>query len=176
MTRQDFTEFWPTFQGIVQARDSYAIDPAIGFDEAFDYWCALPHKTLVYKQDGRVAGSYYLKPNAAGPGDHICNCGYMVAADFRGRGIAASLCEHSQQLARELGYRAMQFNAVVSTNEAAIHLWQKLGFSVIGRVPEAYRHKQAGYVDALIMYKSLLEQQQANIDDSQTGPDNPGMA
>ncbi len=162
MTRQDFVEFWPSFQAIVQAQDSYAIAADISFEDAYDLWCKLPDKTMVYKQNSRVVGSYYLKPNAAGPGKHVCNCGYMVSADCRGQGIAASLCQHSQQLAKDLGYRAMQFNALVSTNEAAIHLWHKLGFDVIGRVPEAYLHPQAGYVDALIMYKSLADKQPAN--------------
>jgi ribosomal protein S18 acetylase RimI-like enzyme len=85
----------------------------------------------------------------------VCNCGYVVAADARGRGIATSLCEHSQNEARSMGFRAMQFNLVVSTNEHAIRLWKRLGFAVAGVLPRAFRHVRLGYVDAFVMYKSL---------------------
>jgi len=102
-----------------------------------------------------VLGAYYLKTNAAGPGDHICNCGYMVPPAARGKGVARAMCEHSQQQARELGFLAMQYNAVVATNEVAVALWQKLGFSIVGTVPNAYRHARFGFVDTHVMHKTL---------------------
>lgn len=155
ITQDDFALFWPTFKAIAQARETYAFDPDIGFDDAYALWCELPQFTYVAKEDGVVLGSYYLKPNAAGPGDHVCNCGYMVAPEARGKGVARALCLHSQKLAIEAGYLAMQFNAVVSTNEAAIGLWQSLGFAIIGTVPNGYRHARLGLVDTHIMHKAL---------------------
>lgn len=151
----DFLHFWPTFKAIVEARETYAIDPDVSYDEAYRLWCEVPSYTFIAKQGDQLLGSYYLKPNAAGPGEHICNCGYMVAPEARGRGVARALCEHSLDVAREAGFRAMQFNAVVSTNAVAIRLWQSLGFAIIGTVPNGYRHARLGLVDTHIMYKPL---------------------
>jgi len=107
-------------------------------------------------EDGRVLGSYYIKPNQPALGAHVCNCGYVVAPAAQGRGVATALCEHSQRIARSLGFRAMQFNLVVVTNERAIRLWRRLGFSVVGSLPGAFRHRDLGFVDALVMYKELV--------------------
>jgi ribosomal protein S18 acetylase RimI-like enzyme len=150
-----FDAFWPAFREIVRARETYAYDPALDREAARRLWCEVPQRTLVARDGDLVVGSYYLKPNGAGPGGHVCNCGYMVAPAARGRGIATRLCEHSQRLARALGYRAMQFNAVVATNAPAVRLWQRLGFEIVGRVPEGFRHPRHGWVDTLVMYKRL---------------------
>ncbi|MGO1246865.1 MAG: GNAT family N-acetyltransferase [Oceanisphaera sp.] len=157
MTQADFALFWPTFYQVIQAQESYAFDPDMTQDQAYGLWCEQPLNTFAYLEQGEVLGSYYIKPNAAGPGSHVCNCGYMVAEQARGRGIARKLCEHSQQQALALGFKAMQFNSVVATNKIAVQLWQQLGFSVIGTVPKAYQHKQLGYVDTLVMYKWLAD-------------------
>ncbi|WP_268800780.1 GNAT family N-acetyltransferase [Pseudomonas huanghezhanensis] len=157
MTLDDFEAFWPTFQAVVVAQQTYAYDPALTQDDARHLWLDYPLQTLIAEEDGVLLGSYYLKANAAGPGSHVSNCGYMVTEAARGRGIARMMCEHSQQLAREHGFQAMQFNSVVATNEVAVALWQKLGFDVVGRLPRAYRHKQLGLVDCLVMYKWLGE-------------------
>lgn len=155
ITLKDFEQFWPIFKNIINAQDSYSIEPNISYDEAFETWCLVPQRTFVSKDQGVITGSYYLKPNAAGPGSHICNCGYMVSADHRNRGIAREMCLHSQRVALDEGFEAMQFNSVVSTNDAAIKLWKDLGFSIIGTIPHAYDHKIHGLVDAHIMYKTL---------------------
>lgn len=155
MTKSDFKLFWPTFFSIIEAQETYAFAPDMTVDQAYHLWCEQPLKTFVYEEQGEILGSYYLKANAAGPGSHVANCGYMVAELARGKGIARKLCEHSQQQAIALGFKAMQFNSVVSTNTAAVKLWKKLGFSVVGTVPNAYRHRQLGYVDTLVMYKRL---------------------
>lgn len=102
-----------------------------------------------------MAGLYYIKPNQPGLGAHICNCGYIVGESLRGRGIGRALCEHSQTQAAALGYRAMQYNLVVSANAAAVHLWKKCGFAIIGAVPQAFNYKRREFVDAYIMYKKL---------------------
>jgi ribosomal protein S18 acetylase RimI-like enzyme len=104
---------------------------------------------------GMVVGTYYMRQNQAGGGRHVCNCGYMIHASAAGRGIARAMCEHSLEHARSRGYRAMQFNFVVSTNERAVRLWQSLGFETVGRLPLAFRHPTRGYVDAFVMYKLL---------------------
>ncbi|GAK82694.1 histone acetyltransferase HPA2 and related acetyltransferases [Vibrio ponticus] len=155
MTEMDFASFWSTFSSVIEAQETYAFDPDMTRDQAYALWCQTPQKVYAYVENGAVLGSYYIKPNAMGPSNHICNCGYMVASEARGKGIAKLLCEHSQQTALELGYLAMQFNSVVSTNTVAVNLWQKLGFSIIGTIPKAYRHKRLGLIDSYIMYKWL---------------------
>ncbi|MCP4106066.1 MAG: GNAT family N-acetyltransferase [Desulfobacteraceae bacterium] len=156
ITKQDFEQFWTTFKAVAEAQETYSFDPDISYADAFELWCILPQVTCVSKENRIISGLYYLKPNAAGPGSHVCNCGYMVAPEYQGRGVAKILCKHSQQMAIELGYTAMQFNAVVSTNEVAVHLWKSLGYSIIGTIPNGYRHKKLGFVDSYIMYKQLI--------------------
>jgi len=154
-TAEDFDAIWPIFQEIVSAGETYAYHRETTRAEAQRLWMELPRKTLVAVEDGRILGTYYLKTNQAGPGSHVCNCGYMVASAARGRGLATAMCEHSQQLARELGYKAMQFNFVAATNETAVRLWTRLGFATVGCLPKAFKHPRLGYVDALVMYKWL---------------------
>ena len=103
-----------------------------------------------------MLGTYYLRANQAGGGGHVCNCGYMTDSAAAGRGVARAMCAHSLELAREQGFRAMQFNFVVSTNTRAVALWEGMGFAVVGRLPGAFRHPAQGYVDALVMHRSLM--------------------
>lgn len=154
-TAADFEAIWPVFHEIASAGETYAYARDISKTEAFRYWMELPRKTFIAEEDDRLLGTYYIKTNQAGPGAHVCNCGYMVAADARGKGVATALCEHSKKTALELGYKAMQFNFVASTNEAAIRLWKKLGFETVGRLPRAFNHPALGYVDALVMFQWL---------------------
>ncbi len=155
ITPGDFDRFWPTFQAIAEARETYAYDPAVTKDSARTMWLDLPLYTFVAEENGELLGSYYLKANAGGPGDHVCNCGYMVAPAARGRGVAQRMCEHSLDVARDAGFLAMQFNSVVSTNEVAVALWRKMGFEVVGTLPRAYRHRTRGLVDCYVMYRWL---------------------
>jgi ribosomal protein S18 acetylase RimI-like enzyme len=154
-TREDFDQVWPIFQEIAAAGETYAYPRDITKEQARKLWMDAPRKTYVLEEDGKILGTYYIKTNQAGPGDHVCNCGYMVSSAARGRGLATAMCEHSQGIARELGYKAMQFNFVASSNEGAVKLWNKLGFATVGRLPKAFHHPSAGYVDALVMYKWL---------------------
>ena len=155
MTSEDFERFWGTFSQIVQAQETYALDAEVSYQHAFELWCARPLKTFIFESQGDVRGSYYLKANGEGPSGHICNCGYMVKAAFQGQGIAKRLCEHSQAIAKELGFKAMQFNSVVSSNMAAVNLWKTLGYQIIGTIPKGYQHRQLGYVDCYVMHKFL---------------------
>jgi L-amino acid N-acyltransferase YncA len=140
---------------IIRGAATYALDPDMSEIEALAYWMGDDKETFVAEEDGVVLGTYYMRPNQAGGGRHVCNCGFMTHTAASGRGIARRMCEHSLERARSLGYRAMQFNFVVSTNERAVRLWLSLGFVVVGRLPAAFRHPTQGYVDAFVMHKSL---------------------
>ncbi len=153
--KSDINGIWPIFREIVEAGETYAYATDTTKEEAEKIWLDAPRMTFVFEEDGEILGTYYIKTNQAGPGSHVCNCGYMVSSKARGRGLATSMCEHSQQLARELGYKAMQFNFVASSNEGAVRLWSKLGYETVGRLPKAFKHPTFGYVDALVMYKWL---------------------
>lgn len=151
----DFEEIWPIFREIVSAGDTYAYPQNTTREEAKRLWMQLPRKTYVAEKDGHILGTYYIKTNQAGPGSHVCNCGYMVASKARSKGIATKMCEHSQRIALELGYKSMQFNFVAVSNEGAVRLWHELGFETVGRLPKSFNHPTHGYVDALVMYKWL---------------------
>jgi ribosomal protein S18 acetylase RimI-like enzyme len=154
----DWAAVWPILHATFQAGDTYAFDPQSSEAEMRRAWVDVPAATYVAcAGDGRVLGTYYIKANQPGLGSHVCNCGYVVAADAQGRGMATAMCEHSQHEARVMGFRAMQFNLVVSTNTRAIRLWQRLGYAIVATLPGAFRHSRLGYVDALVMYKSLVE-------------------
>ncbi len=152
---EDHNAVWAILKPVFRAGDTYTIDPAISRDDALAYWCRPTHQTWVATRGDVVLGTYYIRPNQAGGGAHVCNCGYMVAASAAGQGLATQMCLHSQNIARELGYKAMQFNFVAKSNEGAVHLWKKLGFEIVGCLPKAFKHPSQGYVDALVMYKWL---------------------
>jgi ribosomal protein S18 acetylase RimI-like enzyme len=134
---------------------TYALDPDLSEADALDYWMGADRETFVALDDGVMVGTYFIRPNQAGGGRHVCNCGYMTSAKATGRGVARSMCAHSLQYARESGFRAMQFNFVISTNDRAVRLWQSLGFDIVGRLPGAFNHPREGFVDALVMYRAL---------------------
>lgn len=139
----------------IRAGETYAIDPALSEADALAYWMAPDKDTFVADEGGRIVGTYYMRPNQPGGGSHVCNCGYMTAPAAAGRGVAGLMCAHSIEHARAKTYRAMQFNFVVSTNERAVRLWQRFGFAIVGRLPGAFHHPSAGYVDALVMFQTL---------------------
>jgi L-amino acid N-acyltransferase YncA len=139
----------------IRAGETYALDSSMSDAAALDYWFESGKQSFVAEDEGVIVGTYYLRTNQPGGGRHVCNCGYMTSASALGRGVARRMCEHSLDQARAQGYRAMQFNFVVSTNERAVRLWQSLGFQIVGRLPGAFLHPTAGYVDALVMYQSL---------------------
>ena len=147
---------------IIREGATYALDPSLSEADALAYWMAPEKETFVAEEGGAVLGTYYLRPNQAGGGGHVCNCGYMTSGAAIGRGIARRMCGHSLAHARSRGYRAMQFNFVVSTNERAVKLWRSMGFEVVGRLPAAFLHPTAGYVDALVMYQDLRGDAAAN--------------
>ncbi len=152
---EDFDEIWPIFHAIVSAGQTYTYDQNTTKEQALKIWIEAPRKTYVATEGRHILGTYYLKTNQAGPGNHVCNCGYMVSAHAGGKGLATAMCQHSQEQALKLGYKAMQFNFVVSTNKGAVGLWEKLGFNIVGQLPNAFNHPDKGYVGVFIMYKWL---------------------
>ena len=156
-TNENREPIWNIFHAIVAAEDTYAFDPKISRDEALAYWFRADAHTYVAEEDGRVVGTYILRANQPGSGSHVANAAFMVAPTARGQGIGRALGEHCLSEARRLGFRAMQFNFVVSTNERAIRLWKQLGFKIVGTLPGAFRHPQKRYVDVYIMFRSLKE-------------------
>ena len=140
---------------IVCAGETYPLPRDLDRENALAYWFSPGHEVFVAEDNGEIVGTYFLKANQKGGGAHVANCGYMTAPHATGRGVARAMCAHSLERARQRGFRAMQFNFVVSTNERAVRLWQKFGFEIVGRLPKAFDHPTCGLVDAYIMYREL---------------------
>lgn len=154
-TEGDFDEIWPVFKEVISTGDTCAYPQETSRDDALKVWIHDPLKTFIIEENSRILGTYCLKTSHAGPGSHVCSCEYMVSPQARGRGLAATMCEHSQNMALQLGYKAMQFDFIPSTNVFAVGLWNELGFEVVGRLPGAFKHPAKGYVSALVMFKWL---------------------
>ncbi|BCI71502.1 acetyltransferase family protein [Sphingomonas sp. S17] len=154
-TQHDATAIAAIILPVIRAGETYALDPAMTQETALAYWLGADRASFVFEEDGRILGTYYLRANQAGGGDHVANAGYMTHPAARGRGVARAMALHSLDEARDQGFTAMQFNFVVSANAAAVHLWQSLGFAIVGRVPGAFRHPALGAVDALVMHRPL---------------------
>ena len=152
----DRDAIWNIFHRIVAAGDTYAFDPGMSREEALAYWFQAGTHTYVAENDQRVVGTYILRANQAGPGCHVANAAFMVVPDAHGLGVGRKMGEHCLSEARRLGFRAMQFNFVVSTNEGAVRLWKQHGFDIVGTLPGAFRHPKLGYVDVYVMFRSLL--------------------
>ena len=148
---------WSLLEPVFRAGETFPHDPAITEAQARLLWIEQTQAVIVaVDAAGVMVGTYYLKPNTLALGAHVANAGYVVAEHARRQGIGSRLCQHSLQAARQLGFRLMQFNLVVSTNTAGIHCWRQNGFQIVGTLPGAFRHRQLGYVDALVMVQSLV--------------------
>lgn len=151
----DHDAIWCILEPVIRAGETYALPRDMSREDALAYWCAADRETFVADDDGKLRGTYVLRANQPGGGAHVCNCGYVTAGDSAGRGVARAMCLHSLDHARQRGFKAMQFNFVISSNERAVGLWQKLGFEIVGRLPGAFEHPCLGYVDVLVMYRDL---------------------
>ena len=154
-TANDDDGIWRVIEPTIRAGETYPLPRDLPRADALAYWRAPQHDVLVAEISGAVLGSYYLRANNRGGGAHVANCGYIVAPPAAGRGIARAMCVHSIERARARGFRAMQFNFVVASNERAVRLWQGCGFAIVGRLPEAFEHPRLGFVDALVMHRTL---------------------
>jgi len=152
----DADSIWSILEPVIRAGETYTLPREMSRQEALAYWFAPQHEVFVAQPDGQILGTYFLQPNQLGGGSHVANCGYVTAPWATGRGVARAMCAHSLERARERGFQAMQFNFVVSTNERAVALWRSFGFEIVGRLPGAFHHPTAGFVDALVMYRSLV--------------------
>lgn len=152
----DAHAIWAILEPTIRAGESYTLPRDLPRAEALDYWFGPGHEVFVAEDGDKILGTYFLQANQDGGGSHVANCGYVTAPWATGRGVARAMCAHSLDHARLRGFRAMQFNFVVSTNERAVALWKSLGFEIVGRLPAAFHHPTAGYVDAFVMYRSLL--------------------
>jgi ribosomal protein S18 acetylase RimI-like enzyme len=152
---QDRHEVWEIFTAVIQTGDTYVFAPDTAKEDLDKHWFSPYMDTYVLEENGEIVGTYIIKPNHIDLGSHIANASYMVHPKAQGRGVGKLLCEHSLMEARKFGFMAMQFNLVVSTNQAAIKLWKKFGFEIIGTIPNGFNHLTLGYVDAFIMYLKL---------------------
>lgn len=152
---EDDDAIWAIMEPVIREGRTYTLDRDLDRTGALAYWYRPGNAPYVAEVDGQIVGTYYLRPNRDGGGSHVANCGYMTAPWARRRGVARAMCHHSLDLARSRGFRAMQFNFVVSANQRAVRLWQHCGFDVIGRIPEGFNHPDHGFVDALVMYRAL---------------------
>jgi ribosomal protein S18 acetylase RimI-like enzyme len=150
-----FDEIWPIIEEVAEGEDTYALPGKLSREEALKLWTEPGRRVYAALFNDEICGTYYLRPNQPGPGDHVANAGFMVPSKSRGAGVARLMGEHALAEAKRLGYRSMQFNFVVSTNTPAIRLWRSLGFEVVGTLPNAFRHRQIGLVDAYVMYREL---------------------
>jgi len=153
--RNEYERVWELFKQIIDQKVYFAYDRTTTRAQIEASW--INDKNLIYgaETEGEIVGAYIIKPNHPGHGAHVANAAYMVDSRFRGHGIGRKLAAHSIEMARNAGYRAMQYNMVVSTNENAVHLWKAHGFEIIGTIPEGFLHHEHGYVDAYIMYRKL---------------------
>ncbi|SUP79087.1 acetyltransferase [Yersinia frederiksenii] len=158
-TPEDFAQIWPLFQAVIRRGDTYVFTPETPEQDAYDYWFAPGVRCFVALHEQRIVGMYKLIDNQRDLGSHVANASFMVDGQARGLGIGKALGIHCIEQATALGYRAMQFNFVVSTNTLAITLWQKLGFEIIATLPEAFNHSELGYVDAYVMHRRLVPDQ-----------------
>jgi L-amino acid N-acyltransferase YncA len=153
----DWNSVWAMLEPVFRAGDTYAVPQDVSAEAAKELWTGGGKQVFVGVDGttGQLLGTYYLKPNCAGPGSHVCNCGYVVSEQARAVGLGSRLCEHSQAEAVSRGFRAMQYNLVVATNEHAVRLRLRMGFRIVGTLPQAFRHPEFGFVDAHVMYKLL---------------------
>jgi L-amino acid N-acyltransferase YncA len=154
-TVADTGAIWGILEPVIRGGDTYTLPQDMNREEALAYWNSAGHEVFVVEENGEILGTYYLRANQKGGGAHVANCGYMTAPWASGRGVARAMCKHSLERAKARGFRAMQFNFVVSSNERAVKLWQSMGFEIVGRLPVAFMHPTLGPVDALVMYRHL---------------------
>jgi L-amino acid N-acyltransferase YncA len=152
---RDADAVWSILEPTIRAGETYTQPMDMSQADALTYWMGPEHEVFVAHEAEEVLGTYFLQANQRGGGSHVANCGYMTAPWATGRGVARAMCAHSLDRARSRGFKAMQFNFVVSTSERAIRLWQSFGFETVGRLPGAFHHPKRGFVDALVMYRTL---------------------
>jgi L-amino acid N-acyltransferase YncA len=154
-TASDHEDIWRIFHAVVAQGDAYVFDPQTTRDDALAYWFRADHHVYVAEENGVILGSYIFRANQPGLGSHVANASYMTSPHARGKGVGKLMGEHSLKEAKRMGFRAMQFNIVVATNDVAVRLWLRLGFRIVGTLPAAFKHARLSYVDAHVMFREL---------------------
>ena len=154
-TDKDHTAIWHVMEPIIRAGDTYSLARDMNRVDALAHWFAPDRTVFVAEDEGEILGTYYLRANRPGPGAHVANAGFMVAGAKGGRGLGQALCEHALKTAKARGFRSMQFNFVVASNDRAVRLWRRMGFEIAGRLPQAFDHPSLGLTDALMMHRTL---------------------
>lgn len=155
VTDSDKPAIWRIIKAVIAGGDTYVYPPDSTEDEMMAYWFASEKHNYVGVLHGVVVGTFWLKANQPGLGSHVANAAYMVSPDAHGKGIGKQMALWSLDEARRLGFKAMQFNFVVKSNEVAVRLWQSIGFEIIGEIPDAFDHHRDGFTNAYIMYRKL---------------------
>jgi ribosomal protein S18 acetylase RimI-like enzyme len=154
-TQTDHDKIWEIIKKVIATGDTYVFDPNSSKEKMLAYWFGPDKHTYVAILDNQIVGTFVIKDNQPDLGSHIANGAYMTSPLASGQGIGKSMGEFSLHEAKRLGYKAMQFNIVVKSNDRAVRLWQKLGFNIIGEIPEAFNHRKNGLTNAYIMYRKL---------------------
>lgn len=154
-TPEDHDKIWDIIKEVISKGDTYTFNPGSSKEVMLSYWCGQDKHTYVATYCGVIAGTFIIKDNQPGLGSHIANASYMVSDRASGKGFGKAMGKFSLEEARQLGYKAMQFNIVVKSNTRAVQLWQKLGFNIVGEIPGAFNHKENGLTNAYIMYRKL---------------------
>ena len=154
-TLKDSNEIWNIIKEVIATGDTYVFNPNSSKEKMLEYWFAKNKHTYVALFNKEIAGTFIITNNQPDLGSHVANASYMTAPDATGKGIGKAMGIFSLEEAKKIGYKAMQFNIVVKSNERAVQLWKKLGFEIIGEIPEAFNHKEKGLTNAYIMYKKL---------------------
>lgn len=155
VSEDHFDEIWPIFQEVVKDADSYPYSPDITKEEAKKLWFSSAAHVYIAYLDSKPVATRYIVPNKPGLSSHIANTGVMIDKKYRGQGLGKSMMEFAIKKAKELGFKAIQVNLVVSTNIASIKICQKYGFKIIGIIPKAFHYKREKYIDAYIMFLDL---------------------
>jgi L-amino acid N-acyltransferase YncA len=153
--KADHDNVWNIIKAVIATGDTYVFDPNSSKESLLKYWFGKDKHTYVARVEGEIVGTFVIKNNQPDLGSHIANASYMVAPSAAGKGIGKIMGEYSLIEAKKLGYHAMQFNIVVKSNERAVRLWQKIGFSIIGEIPDAFRDVKHGLTNAYILYQKL---------------------
>ncbi|MEM7299107.1 MAG: N-acetyltransferase [Bacteroidota bacterium] len=151
----DYDDIWEIFSEVISSGDTYVFSEHTPKEDLKKHWFGENMQTYVIEDQGLILGTYILKPNHVGRGKHIANASYMIKGSVRGKGLGGLLCAHSVEEAKKAGFKAMQFNLVVATNEGAIKMWKKYGFEIVGTIPNAFDHAKKGLIDAFVMHRSL---------------------
>lgn len=154
-SKADYDQIWDIIKEVIRKGDTYAFSPETSKKEMLSIWCAPNTHTYVAILENKVVGTFMMKNNQPGLGSHVANAGFMVSQKYSGLSIGKKMGSFSIIEAQKLGYKAMQFNMVITSNKTAIMLWEKLGFEIIGEIPDAFKHKDLGYTNVYIMYRKL---------------------